>query len=82
MTGHEIEQSVRTVLVEEFKVDPGTITPEATFKHMGLDSLDMVSLVMSLEDRLGVQIPDDELQGIERLDQALDLLERKVGTPA
>ena len=82
MTGQEIEQSVRTVLVEEFKVDPGTITPEATFKHMGLDSLDMVSLVMSLEDRLGVQIPDDELQGIERLDQALDLLERKVGTPA
>jgi acyl carrier protein len=82
MSPQQIEESVRTVLVEEFKVDPGSIAPEATFKHMGLDSLDMVSLVMSLEDRLGVQIPDDELQGIERLDQALDLLGQKVGTPA
>ena len=82
MTAQQIEESVRTVLVEEFKVDPESIGPEATFKHMGLDSLDMVSLVMSLEDRLGVQIPDDELQGVERLEQALDLLAQKVGTPA
>jgi len=82
MSPQQIEESVRTVLIEEFKVEPGSIAPEATFKHMGLDSLDMVSLVMSLEDRLGVQIPDDELQGVERLEQALDLLAQKVGTPA
>ncbi|MFN2545269.1 MAG: acyl carrier protein [Actinomycetota bacterium] len=82
MTTQEIDDQVRTVLVEEFKVDPETIAPESTFKKMGLDSLDMVSLVMSLEDRLGVEIPDGELAGIERLEQALDLLHRKVGTPA
>ena len=82
MTSQEISEHVKEVLVEEFKVDADTIAPESTFKHMGLDSLDMVSLVMSLEDRLGVEIPDGELAGIERLEQALELLERKVGAPA
>ena len=37
---------------------------------------------MSLEDRLGVEIPDGELAGIERVDQAIDLLGRKVATRA
>ena len=82
MTVQEIEESVRTILVEEFKVEPDAIEREKTFKKMGLDSLDLVSLAMSLEDRLGVEIPDDELVGIETLEQALELLERKVGAPA
>ena len=82
MTVQEIEESVRTILVEEFKVEPDAIERDRTFKKMGLDSLDLVSLAMSLEDRLGVEIPDDELVGIETYGQALDLLERKVGAAA
>jgi acyl carrier protein len=82
MTADEIQETVRTILMEDFKVAPEKITPGATFKEMGLDSLDLVSVAMSLEDRLGVEIPDSELAGIERLDEALDLLKRKVGTPA
>ena len=78
MTNEEIQQSVRTTLIEEFKVDPEAISLENTFKKMGLDSLDMVSMAMSLEDRLGVELPDDELVGIETLGQALELLQRKV----
>ena len=82
MTGEQIQDEVRAMLVEEFKVDPEAIKPEATFKKMGLDSLDLVSLAMSLEDRLGVEIPDSELVGIENLGQAVELLQRKVGAAA
>ena len=82
MTSDEIRETVTTVLIDEFKVDPGAVEREATFKRMGLDSLDLVSLAMSLEDRLSVEIPDEELTGIERLGQALDLLERKIGVAA
>ena len=82
MTDQEIQQEVHELLVGEFKVSAEAIEPEATFKELGLDSLDMVSLAMSLEDRLGVQIPDEELSGIERYGQALELLQRQVGAPA
>ena len=78
----EIEGVVRSLLVEEFKIDEADIRREATFKEMGLDSLDVVSLVMALEDRLGVEIPERELEGVERLENALDLLERKIAARA
>jgi acyl carrier protein len=82
MTETEIEKAVRTVLTEEFKVEEARIAPEATFEAMGLDSLDIVSLVMALEDRLGVEIPETAFDGIERLGDALDLLRQKVASGA
>jgi acyl carrier protein len=78
----EIEGVVRTLLVEDFRIGDDAIKPEATFKEIGLDSLDVVSFVMALEDRLNVEIPERELEGVERLGDALDLLERKVAARA
>ena len=82
MSTEEIQDALRNMLVEQFKVDPAVIEPDATFKKLKLDSLDVVSLAMALEDRLGVEIPDRELVGIETFGQAVELLERKVGAPA
>ena len=73
---------VRSLLTQEFRVEEGSIAPEVSFKELGLDSLDVVSLVMALEDRLGVQIPEEDLEGVERYGQALELLEKKVASLA
>ena len=82
MTSQDIQDVLKTMLVEDFKVDPAAVEPDATFKRLKLDSLDLVSLAMSLEDRLSVEIPDKELMGIETYGQAVELLERKVGAMA
>lgn len=71
------EQTVRELLIKEFRVDEAVISPEATFKQMGLDSLDVVSFVMALEDRLGLEIPEGELNGVETFGDASALIERK-----
>ena len=49
---------------------------------MGLDSLDVVSLAMALEDRLSLEIPEADLEGVSTFGDALALLERKVGAGA
>lgn len=78
----EIEGVVRELLVTEFKVKEPDIAPAASFKELGLDSLDVVSFVMALEDRLGLEIPESDLEGVTTYGGALDLLERKVGAKA
>jgi acyl carrier protein len=78
----EIEGVVRELLVTEFKVKEPDIAAEASFKQLGLDSLDIVSFVMALEDRLGLEIPESDLEGVTTYGGALDLLERKVGAKA
>src|SRR6267143_1027504 len=54
----EVEGVVKELLVTEFKVDEDKIGSGATFREMGLDSLDVVSLAMALEDRLSLDTMD------------------------
>lgn len=75
----EFEDVIRTLLTQEFKVEESDISLEATFKELGLDSLDVVSFAMALEDRLQIEIPEKELDGVETYGDALALLERKLG---
>ncbi len=75
----EFEDVIRTLLTQEFKVEESGISLEATFKELGLDSLDVVSFAMALEDRLQIEIPEKELDGVETYGDALALLERKLG---
>ena len=56
---------VRKLLVERLHVDrePDTIDPDTPLfgTGLGLDSVDAVEMVVSLEDGFGVKLPDDAL---------------------
>jgi acyl carrier protein len=79
MAAGEVETVVRTLLMEEFKVEEDAIRPEATLHELGLDSLDIVSFAMAVEDRFGIRIPEPDLEGVETVGDALRLLDEKVG---
>lgn len=51
------------------------VTPSATFeKDLGLDSLDVVELVMALEEEFGVEIPDAEADKISSVGEAVNYI--------
>jgi acyl carrier protein len=54
---------VQGVLAELLQVDASTIKPDATFADLGADELDLVEVVMEVEDRLDVRIPDEAIAG-------------------
>jgi len=47
---------VKELLVENLECDPESITLETEFKTLGLDSLDLVEMVMKLEDKIGCEL--------------------------
>lgn len=60
MTEQQIIEKINSSLAEEFEYD-GEMTPETTlFEDMGLDSLDVVDLVIVLESAFGMKIRDEE----------------------
>ena len=72
----------RTSAVEVLQVQPDQITLDARFgDDLDADSLDLVELVMALEERFDVTIPEEELDGINIVGNALDLLLQKLGAP-
>jgi acyl carrier protein len=79
----EVVTAVKESAVEVLGVAADAVVEEANFKDdLDADSLDLVELVMALEERFEVTIPEDELGGIATVGQAVDVVLGKlqVGT--
>jgi acyl carrier protein len=76
---NELFARFRKCAVEVLSVDESQVTPDAKFgDDLDADSLDLVELVMSLEEEFGVEVPEEELEGIETVGQAYDLIVGKL----
>jgi acyl carrier protein len=83
MTRQEIEERVRKVLSEQLARDESDVTMEARFEEdLDADSLDLVEVVLALEEELGVNIPEEEMEGVKTVGQAVDLVATKLGVNA
>jgi acyl carrier protein len=66
--------------VEILSVDASKLTPDAKFgDDLDADSLDLVELVMALEEEFDVSVEEEELEGIETVGQAFELIKSKLG---
>ncbi|HXF35677.1 MAG TPA: acyl carrier protein [Actinomycetota bacterium] len=76
----EIEQRVRKVLAEQLAVEESQVTPEARFaEDLNADSLDLVEAVLALEEEWNIEIPEEEMQDVKTVGQAIELVAQKVG---
>jgi len=69
--------------LKEHLVGRGIESDKVTFEadlqdDLGLDSLDTVEMTVGLEERFGIEIPDEELDGVTLVGDAVDLIEKKV----
>jgi acyl carrier protein len=64
---------VKEIIVEQLGVSPDEVRDEASFQEdLNADSLDLVELIMSMEDRFGVKIPDEDAESILTVGNAVD----------
>ena len=74
---------LRETLVGAFELAPERVVPDARLvADLELDSLDLVDLVVRLEQDADLQIDEEELKSIATVQDVVDLLHRKLGTPA
>ena len=62
---------------EKMEIDASRITPDSTFESLGIDSLDILEMVMDLENDLGVTL-DTESQKITTLQELADFIESQI----
>ena len=66
MERKEIEEKVRSFLIEDLEIDEEKIAPEAKLKDdLGIDSLDFVDIVVIVENNFGFKIKPEEMQGAD-----------------
>lgn len=79
MNRAEIEAKVKNFLIEDLEVDEEKIKQDATLKEdLGIDSLDLVDIVVIVDKHFGFKIKPEEMVGIKTLGQFCDYIESKV----
>ena len=71
-------EKIKEIMVEQLNVDADAVVPEAKFKEdLEADSLDLFEMVMALEEEYGVEIPSEDLESIETVQDIMDYLKDK-----
>ncbi len=79
MNKEEIIERMIDFMVDEFEVNADDIQPDANLKDtLGLDSLDYVDLVVSIESNFGVKLVEADFVGIASFQSFYDLVENKI----
>ncbi len=83
MTRHAIIDTINKLMAEEFEADPAQIAAAADFREtLGLDSLDYVDLVVSIEAGFGVKLVEVDFSDITTFDSFYTLIENKLKSKA
>ncbi len=53
---------LRATLVEEYKIEPDKLTPDAPLEELGIDSLGVAELLFNVEDEFGITLPPEAVQ--------------------
>ena len=71
-------ERVKEIIQEQLNLDGVEITEESSFKDdLGVDSLDLFELVMSLEEEYGIEIPSEDLEKIATVSDVIEYLNAK-----
>ena len=62
---------------KQLELDVSEITPDSTFESLGIDSLDIVEMIMDLETELGVELEIED-QKIATFQELADFIESKL----
>ena len=79
----EIFARLRAILVESFELDSQRVTRSAQLREdLDLDSIDAIDLAVRLEEETGLKLADDELHGVRRVDDIVELVHAKLAVSA
>lgn len=80
MTPDEIAEGLAEILEEVAGVAPDDVSPEKSFTDdLDVDSLSMVEVVVAAEEKFGVKIPDNEVQNLKTVGDAIGYITANAG---
>ena len=75
MNKEEIFEELKKIIVEQLGVNEENITMQASFiDNVSADSLDIVELVMNIEEKFDLEIPDSEAEKIATVEDVVEYI--------
>lgn len=65
------------IIKEQLNIDDVEITEETSFKDdLGVDSLDLLELVMAFEEEYSIELDPEELEGVQTVGDVIEFIKR------
>jgi len=78
MSDGNILERLKKLIVELLEVEETKVVPEASFiDDLGADSLDLIEFITAAEDAFGIEIPDEDAEKIQTVQDAVNYIESK-----
>ncbi len=74
MNKNEVVDIINGFLVDEFEIEEDSINPDATWRDIGIDSLDFVDIVVIIDKEFGVKLKGEDMVDIRTLGQFHELI--------
>jgi len=79
MSENETFEQLKGLIVELLEVEESKVVPEASFADdFNADSLDFIELITAVEDTFKIEIPDEDAENLQTVQDALDYIEAKI----
>jgi acyl carrier protein len=79
MSANKTFEQLKNLVVELLEVDEAAVVPEASFADdFDADSLDIIELISAVEDTFKIEIPDEDVEKLQTVQDALDYIEAKI----
>ena len=76
----EVESQIIEIICEQLDVQADEVDASKSFMDdLGADSLAIVELVLALEEKFDVKIPDDEVDGLQTVGHAVSYITQRMG---
>jgi acyl carrier protein len=75
----ELRAKIYQLVCDQLGVEQSQVRPEATLlDDLGADSLDVVEMVMALEETFDLEIPDEDVEGIQTVGDVESYLAKRI----
>lgn len=79
VTKEDIEIKVKKIILEHISKDVEKFGSSSKLSDHGADSLDAVEIIMAAEEEFGIEIPDEDAQKMETMEQIVEYINNKKG---
>ena len=79
MNETDIPTIVRNLIAHHLEIDPALLTDDTMFADLeNFDSLDFIEMLMTVEEKFAIELPDDDVQKCATVKNVIDLIVREI----
>ncbi|SHF35252.1 acyl carrier protein [Caloramator proteoclasticus DSM 10124] len=72
-------EKIRNIIADQLNLDENEIAEDTTFVDLGVDSLDLFQILISLEDEFGIEIPNEDAENIKTVKDVVEYIKERIG---